>query len=243
MSALYARICVGKVHRESVAFLRFAEGFGKLNSGIPEEEREKAAVLVFAGVTGVGLAVKEKQGFRIRRGHPAAIVSALAFAASIPLQILGYAGQLRDPLVAVTVVGLPVLSAVLMIAVDLKIERKALWFSIIAVFIGVLGFAFKLGIDPRGDSLLHHASAIALYVAIVALWALTVLYIIRTKWVLVILFLIPFLKHILVNDLPVLTGAAAPVGAATWLKELSMLCFMLAMSFCAASFEKTEQQE
>ena len=183
---------------------------------------------------------KVKQGFRIGEGRATAIVSALAFAASIPLQILGYAGQLREPLVAVTMVGFPALSALLMIAVDLKIGRKALWFSVFPVFLGVLGFAFKLGIDPRGDSLLHHASAIALYIAIVALWALTALYVIKTKWALVFLFLIPLLKHILVNDLPVLTGAAAPVGAATWLKELSMLCFMLAMSFCAASFEKAE---
>ena len=188
----------------------------------------------------MGLAVKEKQLFRIRRGHPAAIASALAFACSVPLQILGYAEQLNDPLIAVTMVGFPVLSALLMIAVDLKIGQNALSFSVFPVFLGVLGFAFKLAIDPRGDSFLHHASAIVLYVAIVALWVLTVFYVIRTKWILTILFLIPLLKHILVNDLPVLIGAAAPVGAAAWLKELSMLCFMLALSFCAASFERTD---
>ncbi len=184
---------------------------------------------------------KEKQIFRIRAGHPAAKASALAFACCVPLQILGYADRLNDPLVAAALVSLPVLSALLMIAVNLKIGQTALWFSVFPVFIGVLGFSFKIVLDPRGDTLLHHAAAAALYLAIVGLWALTVLGVIRTKWILAILFLIPLLKHILVNDLPVLIGAAAPVGAATWFKELSMLCFMLAMAFCAASFERTDR--
>ena len=96
-------------------------------------------------------------------------------------------------------------------------------------------------IDPRGTGQAHHVSAIILYLAIVALWSLTVLYVIKTKWVLAILFLIPFFKHILINDLPVLLGAAAPVSASMWLKEFSMLFFMLALSFCAMSFEKDDQ--
>ena len=181
-----------------------------------------------------------KQGFRIDARRPAARVSVLAFALSVPMQILGYADMLHDPLVAGTLVSLPVLGALGMIAAILVFGREKLRFSILPVFIGHQGFAFKLVIDPRGDSMLHHVSAVVLYIAIVALWALTVFYVIRTKWVLVILFLIPFCKHIFVNDLPVLLGAAAPVPASTWLKECSMLCFMLALSFCALAFEKRE---
>ena len=182
----------------------------------------------------------EKQAFRVRAGHPAAIASMLAFACCIPLQILGYADRLRDPVVAAALVFLPVLSAFLMIVMILKFGENALWLSVFPVFIGVLGFAFKLMIDPRGESILHHVSAAVLYCGIVALWALTVWYVIRTKWILAILFLIPFFKHIFVDDVPVLLGAAAPVPAAVWLKEGSMLCFMLALSFCALSFEKTD---
>ena len=178
--------------------------------------------------------------FRIRAGRPAALVSALAFALCVPAQILGYADRLREPIVAAALVGLPVLSALLMVAVDLKIGRSALWFSVIPVFIGVLGFAFKLVLDPRGETLLHHVSAAVLYLAIVALWALTVLFIIQTKWVLAGLFLLPFLKHVFVNDLPVLLGRAAPVPASVWFKEISSLAFLLALFFCALSFEKAE---
>ena len=108
------------------------------------------------------------------------------------------------------------------------------------MFIGVLGFAFKLVLDPRGETLLHHVSAAVLYLAIVALWALTVLFIIQTKWVLAGLFLLPFLKHVFVNDLPVLLGRAAPVPASVWFKEISILAFLLALFFCALSFEKAE---
>lgn len=184
--------------------------------------------------------MRERQGFRINAGCPTAVVSMLAFAFCIPLQIMGYADRLNDPVVAVALVFLPALSALLMIVVIL-LGRNFLRLSIFPVFIGVLGFFFKLMIDPRGTGHAHHVSAIILYLAIVALWSLTVLYVIRTKWILAILFLIPFFKHILINDIPVLLGAAAPVSAATWLKEFSMLFFMLALSFCAMSFEKDNQ--
>ena len=182
---------------------------------------------------------KEKRGFRIGAERPAAIVSLPAFAFCIPMQILGCAECLREPLTAAALVGLPVLSAVLMIAVILKIGRKSLRFSALAVFIGVLGFACKLAVDPRGENLLHHFSAGVLYVGIVVLWALTVFYVVKTKWVLTILFAIPFLKHIPADDVPVLLGAAAQIPASMWFKELSMLSFMLALSFCALSFEET----
>ena len=183
---------------------------------------------------------KEKQGFCIDARRPAARVSVLAFACSVPMQILGYADRLRDPVVAGTLVLLPVLSALGMIAAILVFGRERIRFSILPVFIGVLGFAFKLVLDPRGESLLHHVSAAALYAAIVVLWALTVCYVIKTKWVLTILFLIPLCKHVFVNDLPVLLGTAAPVPASTWLKECSILFFLLALTFCALAFEKRE---
>ena len=182
---------------------------------------------------------KENHGFRIDPGSPPALVSMLCFAGSIPLLLLGYRDSLRDPLTAAGLVLPLVLSALMMIIVILKSGRTAVRLSAIPVFIGVAGFFIKLVIDPRGADLLHHVLAAVLYLAIIALWALTVLNVIRTKWVLVILFLIPFFKHLLMNDIPVLLGLVPPVSASVWLKEGSMLCFMLALSFCALSFRKT----
>ena len=74
--------------------------------------------------------------------------------------------------------------------------------------------------------------------AIFVLWMLTVFYVIKTKWVLVLLFPIPFFKHIILDDMPVLLGTAAPLGASDWLKELCMLSFMLALFFFAVSLKK-----
>lgn len=181
--------------------------------------------------------MKKKQGFYIDAGSPSAIASMLAFACSIPLQIMGYADRLNEPRTAVLLVLLPALSNLLMIVVILKFGRSALWLSVFPVFMGVLYFAYKLGADPRGTSLPHHIAAAVLYLMIIVLWALTVLYVIKTKWILTILFMIPFIKHICMNDIPVLLGMADPVPASMWQKELSMLFMMLALSLCALSFE------
>ena len=181
---------------------------------------------------------KEHRGFQVNPKCPAAIAGMLAFALCIPLQIAGYWDRLHEPLVLGTIVIPTVLSAVLMIVVILKYGRDALWLTIFPVCLGVLGFVFKLMIDPNGEGLLHRVSAIVLYFLIVVLWALTVFAIIQTKWPLTLLFLIPFFKHIVVNDLPILLGTAPAQTASAWLKEFCMLSFMLALSLCTLSFER-----
>ena len=67
--------------------------------------------------------------------------------------------------------------------------------------------------------------SITRFIGIVVIVALTVCYVIKTKWVLAGLFLIPLAKHLFVNDLPVLLGTVAPVSGVIWLKEACMLCF------------------
>ena len=99
----------------------------------------------------------------------------------------------------------------------------------------------KLFIDPRSVSFLHHAAAILLYLAVIVLWLLTVLYIIKAKWVLVILFILPFFKHVLMDDLPIFLGKAPMIPADMWFKELSMLLTMVALSFCALSFQRSDK--
>ena len=181
---------------------------------------------------------KETRGFRIDARRPTAVVSMLAFAFCVPMQIMGYADRLNDPKTAAALVFLPVLGASLMIAAILTGGKKAVRLSVFPVFIGVMGFVFKLMMDPRGTSLSHHIAAIVLYIGIVALWALTVCFVIKTKWVLAALFPIPFFKHLFLNDIPVLLGTAAPVSAATWMKEISILSYLLALFCFAVSLEK-----
>ncbi len=178
--------------------------------------------------------------FRSDFKSPAAILSMIAFALAVPFRIIGYADKLTEPMYGITQVLLPVLCSVLMIAFLIKKGRDALWLTVIPVSIGVLSFIFKLFIDPRSVSFLHHAAAILLYLAIIVLWYLTVRYVIRTKWVLVILFILPFIKHIVMDDLPIFLGKAPAIPADMWLKEVSMLLTMVGLSLCAASFRKPD---
>ena len=92
---------------------------------------------------------KEKQGFWVDCRRPTAIASILAFAFSIPMLIMGYADRLHEPLIASTVVLLPVLGAALMIAVIIFYGRTKLWLTVFPVFLGVIGFFFKLSLKSR----------------------------------------------------------------------------------------------
>ena len=186
---------------------------------------------------------KEIRGFRVDYRQPTAIASMLAMAVSIPLQIMGYADRLNEPIIAGALVLLPVLSAAGMIVILRFFGRTALWLTVFPVCLGVISFVVKLLIDPRGTSLLHHVSAVVLYIMIVILWALTVFYVIRTKWILAVLFILPFLKHLFVNDIPILIGKAASVPADTWLKEFSILSFLLALFFCTVSFDDSHLRD
>ena len=161
----------------------------------------------------------------------------VVFALAVPFRLIGYADKITDPMYGITQVLLPVLCSILMIAMIIKKGKDALWLSVIPVTLGVLSFMFKLFIDPRSVSFLHHASAILLYLAVIVLWLLTVIYVIKTKWVLVILFILPFIKHVVMDDLPIFLGKAPMISADMWFKELSMLLTMVALSLCALAFQ------
>ena len=175
--------------------------------------------------------------FYVDYKNPAAILSMIAFALAVPLRLLGYADKMSEPIYSITQVLLPVLCSVLMIAVIIFKGKDAFWLSVIPVALGVISFMVKLFIDPRKVSFLHHAAAILLYLAVIVLWLLTVLYVIKTKWVLVILFILPFFKHLLMDDLPIFLGKAPMISADMWFKEGSMLLTMVALSLCAAAFQ------
>ena len=186
---------------------------------------------------------KNHPAFFVDYKRPAAIASMIAFALAVPFRLLGYADKITEPLYGITQVLLPVLCSVLMIAVMIKKGKDAFWLSVIPVALGVISFMVKLFIDPREVSFWHHAAAILLYLAVVVLWLLTVLYIIKTKWVLVVLFILPFIKHLFMDDLPIFLGKAPMIPADMWFKELSMLLTMVALSFCAASFKAPAKPE
>ena len=70
----------------------------------------------------------------------------------------------------------------------------------------------------------------------------TVFGIIRTKWLLVPLFGLPFLYHVFVEDLAALRDTANPVTLSAGLREISVLCVMLALLFTAIAMKKKKPQ-
>ena len=81
-----------------------------------------------------------------------------------------------------------------------------------------------------------------LYLLVAVLYTGTVFGIIRTKWLLVPLFGLPFLYHIFVEDLAALRDTANPVSLSAGLQEISVLCVMLALLFTAIAMKKKKPQ-
>ena len=166
-----------------------------------------------------------------------AIISIIFFVMSIFPRYFGYKENFCKPFTVVTQMVLPIFCAVSMIIVIILFGKNNLWLSVFPLSLGVLSFIFKLFIDPRYTGILHHVACAILYSAIIILWFLTVQGTIRTPLVLTGLFVIPLLIHILGEDLPVILGKTAPISKAMWLKEASMLCLMLALTFLTISFQ------
>ena len=163
----------------------------------------------------------------------------ILMALSVVFRIIGCWGLWTDSRYAALQIALPVFSALLLIAVVWLFGKKALWLSFFPVLLGAVFFIIKsLGFE----SLIHTILCIILYVAVIVLYFCTVFGIIRTKWILVLLFGIPFLYHIFVEDLAALRDTANPVSFAAGMQEMGVLCIMLGLFFLSLSMKKTVKE-
>lgn len=183
---------------------------------------------------------REHMRFYIERTNIFAILCMILMVLSVLFRILGSQGRWQDAFYVITQVVLIALCALFMILVILFFGKNKIWLSSIPVFLGVVSFVFKLFINPRFTGVFHHVLCVLLYSAIVLLWVLSVTGIIRTKWLLVIIFALPLLVHLFIEDLPVLIGSAAPLSMSAWMQEFSMLCIMSGL-ICFALAMKTRE--
>lgn len=159
---------------------------------------------------------------------------------SVVFRIVGCWGLWNDRFFAITQILLPIAGNILFILILRFLGDKAFPLTILPVLMGVAFFVIKsLGFD----SILHTVLCIALYVLVAVLYILTAIGIIRTKWVLVPLFALPFLYHVFVEDLAALRDAANPVLFADGMQELSVLAVMLALLFTALALKKRKLLE
>lgn len=143
-------------------------------------------------------------------------------------RVIGCWGLWTDRVYAVMMILLPVCCCLLLVLCILLFGKKGFFLSCIPVLLGVVFFVFK---SLSFDSWVHMVLCILLYMLVAVVYTGTVFGWIHTKWLLPPLFGLPFLYHVIVEDLPALSNTAEPVTFASGMQEMSVLCIMAAM-FC-----------
>ena len=177
--------------------------------------------------------------FYVEQQHWAVQTAIIFMALSAVFRIVGCWGKWDEPFFAATQIALPLMCNILFILCLVLLGKKALWLTVVPVILGVVFFIIK---SFTFDSWLHTVLCILLYLLVAVLYTGTVFGIIRTKWLLVPLFGLPFLYHIFVEDLAALRDTASPVTLSAGLREISVLCVMLALLFTAIAMKKKKPQ-
>lgn len=164
-----------------------------------------------------------KSPYEIDRKNPFAVAAVLCMALSAGIRLFYFARTGFTPLEFSVHLILPLLSAVLFIAVVLFFGREHLGLTAISVFLGVVFFVVKA---TTFDTLIHTVLCIGLYLLVLALYSLTIFGILPTKKLLYPPFSLPLLYHIFVEDMKLYILARPPVPFIQWLPELSVLLIM-----------------
>ena len=182
---------------------------------------------------------REKLRYSVSRKNIFVKLSALLMGLSALLRLFGYWGfwANKDVAFIYTQIALPVLCNVLFIVIVLYMGKRLFSLTAIPVLLGVVFFIIKaLGFD----NILHTVLCILLYLVVAMLYTGTVFGVIRTKWLLVPLFGLPFLYHILVEDRNTLLANEKAMSLAEWLPEISVLCIMLALLLITFAMKKRD---
>ena len=163
----------------------------------------------------------ENRGFF---AHCALIMLALASV----FRVIGCWGIWRDRVECIMLLVLPVCCCVLMALCILLLGRKGFFLSFIPVLLGVVFFVFK---SLSFESWMHTVLCVILYVVVAVIYTATVIGWIHTKWLLPVLFGLPFIYHVAVEDIPALIKTPESVTFAAGMQEMSVLCIMAAL-FC-----------
>ena len=152
----------------------------------------------------------------------------ILLAMAIIFRVIGCIGMWGNRVDAIMLVLLPVLCCLLLILCIVLLGKKGFFLSFIPVLLGVVFFVFKsLGFE----SWMHTVLCVILYVVVAVIYTATVIGWIHTKWLLPVLFGLPFIYHVAVEDIPALIKTPESVTFAAGMQEMSVLCIMAAL-FC-----------
>lgn len=156
-------------------------------------------------------------------------------ALSAVFRLVGCWGMWGDRFFAATQIALPLCCNLLFILCILLLGKKLFCLTAVPVLLGVVFFIIKAF---TFDSWLHTTLCILLYILVAVLYTGTAFGFIRTKWLLVPLFALPFLYHVFIEDLAKLKDAVNPLTFADGMQEMSVLCVMLCLLFTAFAMKK-----
>ena len=150
-------------------------------------------------------------------------------------QVVGCWGLWSDPFFVATQIALPALSFLLFALLVSLLGKKALWLSALPV-LGAIGF-YALRFWNAGDMIVTVAGIVFCALALV-LYLGTVFHLIRTKWLLVVLFAIPFGYRAFYRDVKLLQDLDHPVSFAAGMQEMSLLCVVLGLFLLSLGMRK-----
>lgn len=182
---------------------------------------------------------KKRVRFEIDRTGCFAEAAMILLLLSAIFRLIGSWGQWGDEFFTATQIILPVCACVLFLLCIYFFGKKGFWLSSIPVLLGVTFFIIK---SLAFESLIHTILCIVLYIAVAVIYCGTIFGVIKTKWLLPPLFGLPFLYHVLVEDLAAMRDTANPVTFTDGMMEMSVLCVMAAL-FCIGLGLKKKKPE
>lgn len=174
-----------------------------------------------------------KQSCTIRVRHPFAVLSMIFMFLSLIARLVYYVPEGLGGFDWWVYIGIPGIATAWFPLALVLWGRRTLLPTCVSVFGGVFFFIVKAFTFAH---LWHTVLCICLYLAVLALYCLTVTGIIPTKKLLYPLFGLPLAFHLFVEDVKnyVIPGA----DLHTWLPEISVLCIMAALLSVSIAMKK-----
>ena len=182
---------------------------------------------------------KDKLRYSVSRKNFFVKLSAILMGLSVLFRLMGYWGFWNncEQSFIITQIALPIACCVLFIVNILYMGKRLFTLSFIPVLFGVVFFIIK---SFGFDSILHTILCIMLYILVAFVYTGTVFGVIRTKWLMLPLFGLPFVYHILVEDRNTILANDNAMTLSDWLPEMSVLCVMLALFFITFAMKKRD---
>lgn len=182
---------------------------------------------------------REKLRYSVSRKNFFVKLSAFLMGLSVLFRLMGYWGFWNncEQSFIITQIALPIACCILFIINILYMGKRLFSLSFIPVLFGVVFFIIK---SFGFDSILHTILCIMLYILVAFIYTGTVFGVIRTKWLMLPLFGLPFIYHILVEDRNTILATDNAMTLADWLPEMSVLCVMLALFFITFAMKKRD---